>query len=335
MKHLFFSITLILIFTTSINTSFASTLSESTITAIKNKYNKTTSYTAYSYLGIGTASLTISAISNPAFLGVAIPVTGYGTYLKFFKNSPYSLLKSPKDTQIMSILLKQTKYKRYKKSAMLVGLSFYTYMMMNNDIFNTELSQELSSSLPYVSLVPLTASLINLKRKSYIEQKLKDVQFPQKSASDSLKILAELSPLNKKDSGLKNILLAIMGSSIAIGTKHNNLLAISTPFLALGIYDRFFSYSLKDNYENIKNLPDKTKNKEAKTLLKTYAKKTKTKRLIIATSLAATSYFLATQKDDEYLIEHELQALSFITGSLSLFNFTFSWPLESIAKQQI
>ncbi len=335
MKHLFISISFILILSSILTPTKATTISDATLTDIKNKYNQKNSYTAYSYLGIGGASLAISLASNPAFLGIALPVSGYGAYLKFFKESPYSLLNSPQDTNVISALLKKAKYNRYKKSALLIGFSFYTYMMMNNDIFETELSENISNSLPYVSLIPLSASLINLKRKSYIERKLKNIHFPQQSPSVSLKTLAELSNLHRKKSGLKNIAIGIIGSSIAIGTKHNNLLAISTPILSLGLYDKFFSNSLKLNYEKIKNLPNTPKNNKAKLILSTYVKKTKTKRLIIASSLAATTYFLATQKDNEYLIEHELKALSFITGSLSLFNFTFPWPLEKIAKQQI
>ena len=208
-------------------------------------------------------------------------------------------------------------------------------MMMNNAMFETELSEDITKSLPYISLIPLSESLINLKRKSYIERQLKNYNFNSKTPTQSLKALAELSALNRKKTGLKNVTLGVISSSIAIGTKHTGLLAISTPILSLGLYEMFISKSLKNNYEKIKNLPDTSKNNEAKLGLSNYAKRSKTKRLVIATCLAATSYFLATQKDDEYLIEHELNALNFITGSLAIFNFTLSWPLESIAKKQI
>ena len=203
---------------------------------------------------------------------------------------------------------------------------------MKNDMFEKELPDELTNTLPFISLVPLSLSIFNLSKKSYFEKKINSIDFKNKSSIDSLKAIAKISDFNQKKTGVKSVTLGLILSSIAIKTDHTNLLPLSLPTLSLGIYNSFLTKPLSNKLSNLEGLTQTQKEEYSSSILKKYAHQSRIKRLILATSLAGASFYLATQKDNEYLIEHELYAISFITGSLALFNYSFCWPLEAIAK---
>ncbi|RAP26157.1 hypothetical protein DID74_02435 [Candidatus Marinamargulisbacteria bacterium SCGC AG-333-B06] len=306
-------------------------ISDSTRIQLNENYNYKHTLQSYTYLGLGTIGLGISALSNPAFLGVSLPLVGYGSYLTFLKSSPYLLIHKADQDLAMEPLITYAKYNRYKRSVFFLGSSLYTYLMMTNVIFKTELPEILSRSLPYVSFIPLTASITYLMRQSFLERALKGYQFRTVTPVNMLEQLSLFSHYYKKKNALKMITLGIIGSSIAIGTKHTHLLAITAPIVSFGFYDFCSPNSLRSSYKKINFVSEAVKDQNAKFELAIIAKQTKYKRLVMASFLAATSYFLATQTDDEYLIEHELKALRYVTGSLALFNFSVSWPIESIA----
>tara|TARA_A100001015_G_C15009110_1_gene722159 strand:+ start:720 stop:1727 length:1008 start_codon:yes stop_codon:yes gene_type:complete len=329
MKKNILTFFIVLLFISPIN---AISLNPETIKKINSNYQNKKNFKSYTYIGLGGASLTVSAISNPAFLGIAIPLLGYGTYLKFLDPSPYLLEKNILNNETAISLYTYSKFNRYKNSTILLGLSMYTYMMMNNDIFETELSESLSNSLPLLSTIPLSLSIINFKRKTYIEKILAPYNSKSVSSLNSLKIVSKVSCSYRKKSSIRNIAFGIIGSSIALSTNHTNLLIISSPLFSVGLYDYFFANSLVKSYKTITELTEQDQEKKASLILKSFSKKTKSKRIITALGFAGASYFFANQRHDEYLIQHELQALSFITGSLAIFNFSYSWPLETITK---
>ncbi len=304
-------------------------LSDSTLIKLKENYNYKYALQSYTYLGLGSVGIGISALSNPAFLGVSLPLVGYGSYLTFLKSSPSFLIDQD---LIIEPLITYAKYNRYKKSVFFFGSSIYSYLMMTNAFFKENLPETVSSTLPYASFIPLTASITYLIRQSFLERVLKDYRPNIDSSSNILKGLHEISNYYKKKDALKAITIGIIGSSIAVGTNHTQLLAITAPVISLGMYDFYSSNKISISYQKLNSLSENARAQQAKFELTTIAKQTKYKRWVVASLLATTSYFLATQNDDEYVIDHELKALSYLTGSLALFNVLVPWPIESIAK---